>query len=74
MGALNSDTTFVESMMKLLKERNTLAKDIDMKNALLKIIVDDALLHGRTSEHLLEYLGTVLYALKHHHDIINLKN
>ena len=44
-----------------------------MKFFASKIIVDDVLLYGRTSENLLDYFRTVLDALKHHYTTLKIK-
>ena len=40
----------------------------------IKIIVDNVLLYGYTSDHVYEYFRTVLGVLKHHRATINLNN
>ena len=44
-----------------------------MKNVASKIIVDDVLLYGRTSDHLLVYFRTFMDVLKHHRATLELK-
>ena len=73
MGDINSGPTFVAMSMKLQMEWDTIAKELDLKNAASKIIVDDALLYGCTAGQLLAYFITVLDVLKHHRATLKLK-
>ena len=67
MGALNAAPTFVAMMMKLQMEWDTLSKERGLKTFASKIIVEDVLMYGRTSEQFLAYFRTVLDVLKQHH-------
>ena len=73
MGSLNSDPTFVAMMMKIQMKWDTLVKERGLNFFASKIIVDDVLLYGRTSEQLLAYFRTVLDFIKHHHATLKLK-
>ena len=73
IGALNSAPTFVEMMMKLQMEQDTLAKQRGLKNVAPNIIVDDVLLYGRTAKQHIAYLRIVLDVLRHHHATLKLK-
>ena len=73
MGSLNSDPTFVAMMMKIQMKWDTLVKEHGLNVFASKIIVDDVLLYGRTSEQLLAYFRTVLDFIKHHHATLKLK-
>ena len=59
--------------MKLQMEWCKLSKERGLKIFASKIIVDDVLLYGRTSENLLDYFRTVLDALKHHYTTLKIK-
>ena len=50
-----------------------LAKERGLKNVASKNIVDDVLLYGRTSRHIIAYFRTVLDVLKHHRATLKLK-
>ena len=54
-------------------EYETLAKERGLKNSASKVIVDNVLLYGRTSNQLLHYFRTVLDVLKQHHTTLKLK-
>ena len=73
MGDLNVDPIFLEMMMKLQIEWDTLAKERGLKFFESKIIVDDVLLYGHTAKQLLAYFRTVLDIIKQHVTNINLK-
>ena len=42
-------------------------KGFQAKNAASKIIADEVLLYGSTTEQLIEYFRRVMYVLKHYH-------
>ena len=66
MVSLNVAPTFVVMMMKLKMEWDKLAKERGLENVASKIIVDDVLLYGRTSEQILAHFRTFLDLLKNH--------
>ena len=74
MGALNSDSTFLEIMMKIQMKWYRLAKQRGLKHFASENIVDDVLLYGRTAEQMLDYFRTVLDVLKHRCATLKLKN
>ena len=73
MGGLHAAPTFVAMTMKLQMQWDALAKECGLNIFVLKIIVDDVLLYGRTSDQLLGYFVTVLDVLKHHRDTLKMK-
>ena len=73
MGDLDEDPKVVATMMKLQMEWYTLAKERGLKNIASEIVVDNVLLCGCTTKHILAYFRTVLDVLKHHHNTLRLK-
>ena len=73
MGTLNASPTFVAMIMKLQIEWDTLSKYRGLTNVASRIIVDDALLYGRTAGQILAYFITVLDVLKNHRATLKLK-
>ena len=73
MGDHNVAPTFIAITMKLQMEWDTLYTDRGLKNVVSKIIYDNVLLYGRTSEQLIDYFRAVLDVLKHHRATLKLK-
>ena len=73
LGDLNVAPTFLALIMKLQMEWDKLSKKRRLKNIASKIIVDDVLLYGHTSNKRLAYFRAVLYVLKHHCATIKVK-
>ena len=74
MGTLNAAPTFVETMMKLYMQWDTLSKKRSLKNVASKIIVGDVLLYEHTARQILAYFRTVLDILKNHRATLKLKS
>ena len=73
MGALHSATNFVSMMIKLQNKWDTLAKEHELRNFALKIIVDDVLMYGHIAGQILAYFRMVVDFLKHHFPTIKMK-
>ena len=73
MGSLNTAPSFLAMTMKIQMEWDTLSKERGLKTFASKIIVEDVLMYGRTSEQFLAYFRTVLDVLKKHRAKLKLK-